>query len=386
MKNVNSEIDLHNLFLSKITMHARLKVLILLSILLLPYQLLAQKKFTVKIGFPPIVKNASISINYDNGRDASTELNPTIKANQCVITGEFFSRYATIRIGFEDDSQSYYSRFWVTENPAIIRFINSTEKKLTNAIDLKTVETEKFTSFVAVEQKDLDDFFEENYTKIRDNDSLRYIYSQKVNQLQQKQLAFVKAYNKDYYSLWLYRDLIYTDNSLDSLNGIYRNFPDSLRNTYEGKTIERVLYSRAIKSGVKAPDFITRDIKGRTLSLADFKGKYLLLNFWASWCEPCIAELPAINRIRNTYTSNQLEILAVTQDTKYKAFEMAVKKYRMNWLHVFRDMELFKSYGDMSLPKVFLIDPTGTIIYVRDEQNDIDLSILTALVRDKLKK
>lgn len=367
-------------------MRARLKMFILLATLILPSQLLAQKKFTVKIGFPPKIKTASISIRYDNGRDANNELEPVIKSNQCVITGEFFSRYATIMIGFEDDSLSYYNRFWVTEKPATIRFTNTTEKKLTNAIDLKTVEADKFTRYVSVEQQDLDDFYEENYTKIRDNDSLRNLYSQKVNQLQQRQLAFVKTYNKDYYSLWLYRDLIYTDNSLDSLHAIYRNFPDSLRNTYEGKTIERVLYSKAIKSGVRAPDFITKDTKGRTLSLADFKGKYLLLNFWASWCEPCIAELPAIKLIRDTYASNQLEILAVTQDTKYKSFEMAVKKYDMNWLHVFRDMELFKSYGDMSLPKVFLIDPAGTIIYVRDEQNDIDLSMLTKLISEKLKR
>jgi peroxiredoxin len=336
--------------------------------------------------FPPNAKNGSISIHYDNGRDANNELNPTVKANQCVITGEFFSRYATIMIGFEDDSLSYYNRFWVTEKSATIRFLNTGEKKLINAIDLKTVEAEKFTAFVSAEQKDLDDFYEENYTRIRDNDSLRSLYSQKVNQLQQKQIAFVKAYNKDYYSLWLFRDLIYTDNSLDSLNHIYNNFPDSLRNTYEGKTIERVLYSRTIKSGVKAPDFTTKDIKGRSVSLADFKGKYLLLNFWASWCEPCIAELPAINRIHDTYPNNQLEILAVTQDTKYKVFEAAIKKYKMNWLHVFRDMDLFKSYGDMSLPKVFLIDPTGNIIYVRDEQNDTDLSILTALLKEKIKK
>ncbi|MBA4851465.1 TlpA disulfide reductase family protein [Emticicia sp. BO119] len=367
-------------------MRARLKTFILLSILILPYQLLAQKKFAVKISFPPKANIGSISIRYDNGRDANNELANVIKANQCVIAGEFFSRYATIIISFEADSLFYYSRFWVTEKTATIRFVNRGEKKLTDAIDLKTVEAEKFTAYVSVEQKDLDDFYEENFKKIADNDSLRYLYSQKIDQLQQKQLAFVKANNKDYYSLWLYRDLIYTDNSLDSLNAIYRAFPDSLKNTYEGKTIERVLYSRTIKSGVKAPDFITRDIKGRALSLADFKGKYLLLNFWASWCEPCIAELPAIKLIHDTYASNQLEILAVTQDTKYKAFETAVKKYNMNWLHVFRDMELFKSYGDMSLPKVFLIDPTGTIIYVRDEQNDIDLSLLTKLMSEELKK
>ncbi len=367
-------------------MPSQLKLIILLAILVFHTQLLAQKKFTVKIEFPLEVKNSSIYINYDNGKDANNNFIPTIKANRCIVTGEFFSRYATIMIGFEDNSQSYYGRFWLTEKPATIKFISSNEKKLTNAIDLKTVEAAGYTSFVSAEQTDLDDFYDKNHTKIRESDSLISVYSQKVNKLQQQQIAFVKTYNQDYLSLWLFRDLIYTDNSLDSLNNIYNRFPDSLKNTFEGKTIKRILYSKSIKNGVKAPDFITKDIKGRTFSLTDFKGKYLLLNFWASWCEPCIAELPAINRINDTYSSNQLEILSVTQDTKYKAFESAVKKYRMNWIHVFRDMDLFKSYGDMSIPKVFLIDPSGNIIYVREEQNDTDLSILTALLKDKLKK
>ncbi|GAB3513429.1 TlpA family protein disulfide reductase [Emticicia fontis] len=367
-------------------MHSQLKVLFVLAVLIFPYQLMAQKKFTLQIEFPPKIKNASIYINYDNGRDVNNELKPNIKANRCVITGEFFSRYATIMIGFEDDAESYYGRFWVTEKPGTIKFTNIIKKKLTNVIDLKTIEAEKFNPFVSSEQKNLDDFFNANYTKLRDNDSLRAIYSQKVDMLQRKQLEFVKTYNKDYYSLWLFRDLTYTDNSLDSLNKIYTSFPDSLRHTFEGKLIERILYSRSIKNGVKAPDFITKDIKGNTISLADFKGKYLLLNFWASWCEPCIAELPAINLIHDTYPSNQIEILSVTQDVKYKAFEIAIKKYRMNWIHVFRDMDLLKSYGDMGIPKVFLIDPVGTIIYIRDEVNDFDLSILTQLLKDKLQK
>ncbi|MBL4678196.1 MAG: AhpC/TSA family protein [Mucilaginibacter sp.] len=115
----------------------------------------------------------------------------------------------------------------------------------------------------------------------------------------------------------------------------------------------------------KAPDFTHVDIDGKTLSLSSFKGKYLLLDFWASWCVPCRGENPNVVKAFNKYKDKGLEILSVSLDKDPAKWRAAVKQDGMPWNHM--DDKGTKDgianlYKVIEIPTNFLIDPDGNII------------------------
>ena len=120
------------------------------------------------------------------------------------------------------------------------------------------------------------------------------------------------------------------------------------------------------------------------ISLDNYKSKYILLTFWASWCGPCVEEMPTINLMREKYSTDKFEIISVTLDDDLTKFSEAAKKYNMNWKHIFGDKDLVKKYGVIGIPEIYLIDKTGKIIYKREEEKDYKLEYLTKLLAEKL--
>src|SRR5690606_3366818 len=115
--------------------------------------------------------------------------------------------------------------------------------------------------------------------------------------------------------------------------------------------------------GSLAPEFSQADTAGKVVSLKDFKGKYLLIDFWASWCGPCRAENPNLVKAYERYKDRNFEILGVSLDrqTARAAWVNAIKKDGLPWIQVSDlkgwDNAVGKMYGVESVPKNFLIDP-----------------------------
>jgi thiol-disulfide isomerase/thioredoxin len=178
------------------------------------------------------------------------------------------------------------------------------------------------------------------------------------------------------------------DDLIDSLPIFYKStFPAKLRQSKEGKQTEANLHAIMVGTHdqVAAPDFTATDIRGNTIRLDDYKGRYVLLNLWASWCGPCMAELPAIVRIREEYPRDSLALISVSSDSDSSAFLQAISKYKMDWIHIYRDFKLAELYGTRGLPMLFLIDKTGTIIYNRSAGKETDMENLSVL-NEVLKK
>lgn len=179
--------------------------------------------------------------------------------------------------------------------------------------------------------------------------------------------------------------MVYADYNIDSLIKIYNSsFSDSLKNSFEGSEIVKRLTGRNVKKNVNAVEFTTIDAMGKTISLKDYRSKHVLLTFWASWCVPCVEEFPAIKNFRELYPEDKLEIIFVTLDSDSAKFSNAVKKYDLNWTHVFNDIELLKKYGVLAIPQVYLIDQKGVIIYSREEEKDLKLEVLIKLLAAKV--
>lgn len=117
-------------------------------------------------------------------------------------------------------------------------------------------------------------------------------------------------------------------------------------------------------SGQKAPDFTLKDINGNQVSLSSFKGKVVLLNFWATWCPPCKAEMPSMNRLQQLLKNKGFVILAVSTDRAVVDVKDFLKKNPVNFT-VLADYNLNVSrslYKVFMMPTTFLIDKRGIIV------------------------
>jgi peroxiredoxin len=123
---------------------------------------------------------------------------------------------------------------------------------------------------------------------------------------------------------------------------------------------------QAMATGAEAPDFEVPTPQGKNMKLSDFRGKYVLVDFWASWCRPCRAENPNVVKAYNKYHPKGFEILGVSLDQEKGKWENAIAQDGLIWNHV-SDLKGWSSqpaqvYGVQSIPATVLVDPDGKII------------------------
>lgn len=113
------------------------------------------------------------------------------------------------------------------------------------------------------------------------------------------------------------------------------------------------------------PDFKTNDISGQTLKLSEFKGKIVLLDFWATWCPPCRVEIPNLLEIYRQFKNKNFVLISVSLDRDIPLAKQFVKEKEMNWLHVI-DRESSSSIASLYeieyIPATFIIDGKGKIV------------------------
>ncbi|HEX3748609.1 MAG TPA: TlpA disulfide reductase family protein [Bryobacteraceae bacterium] len=120
------------------------------------------------------------------------------------------------------------------------------------------------------------------------------------------------------------------------------------------------IHQRVVEAGDTAPDFSITADNGRTVTLPNFGGKVLLLNFWASWCGPCAEETPSLSQLAKDYASKGVVVLGVSVDKDPQAYQRFLQKYSPAFLTV-RDLKLHEEYGTFMYPETYIIDAKGHV-------------------------
>ena len=134
--------------------------------------------------------------------------------------------------------------------------------------------------------------------------------------------------------------------------------------------------ARAVAPGDRAPDFSVATATSGSRGLADFKGKVLLVNFWASWCAPCAKELPELNRLADEYKTKNFAVLTVTVDEKRENAVRLLAKLGLQApaLQVLFDAEskTVAAYSPGTMPFSFVVDPAGVVRFTHSGYHDAD--------------
>ena len=121
------------------------------------------------------------------------------------------------------------------------------------------------------------------------------------------------------------------------------------------------IHERVVVAGDTAPSFnITAD-NGHTVSVPNFKGKLLVLNFWASWCGPCIEETPSLTKFAQDYADKGVVVLGISVDQDEKAYKNFLQKYQPGFLTV-RDSKIHEDFGTFMYPETYIIDAQGKVL------------------------
>lgn len=229
-------------------------------------------------------------------------------------------------------------------------------------IDRSTQDTEKARAklFAATPEQKKDEKF---------NEEIEREYSAAGVQRQSQQKQFIKTHPASFISLVAIQDISNAQTDVAVIEPLYNNLSKQIKETPSGIDMAKeIALQKTVAVGMTAPLFTQNDVEGKPVSLADFKGKYVLVDFWASWCVPCRAENPNVVKAYHQYKDKNFTIIGVSMDAAFtkNAWIAAIKADGLEWTQVsdlkFADNAVAKQYGIKSIPQNVLIDPNGKIV------------------------
>lgn len=191
-------------------------------------------------------------------------------------------------------------------------------------------------------------------------------------------ISFISSHPDSYVSpTYLYGILASNKIPSESVKELYINFSDDIKKSFASHLVVKELDKREINSDV--PDFAVADINNQQVSLTQFKGKYVLINFWASWCIPCVEKIPTLKQYYSSYNKDGFEIINISVDQKKQAWTNGVKKFKLETFYnlLVNDKLRSKFSNNISpIPSEILVSPDGKLLWNSTNKSEVDLTEL----------
>jgi peroxiredoxin len=184
-----------------------------------------------------------------------------------------------------------------------------------------------------------------------------------------------------------------TDKGTELVQQLKQDYPD----TKAGKSADSILENikqqeagkkiqRTLVEGARFPDFNEKDLSGNPLSVANYKGKVVLIDFWATWCAPCVGEMPTVVKAYEKNHDKGFEIIGISLDQDESRLKNFIKDKNMPWPQFFDGKgwgnKLAQQYGVQSIPATFLLDREGKIIGRDLRGESLDMMLQKVLVKE----
>ncbi|MDR3189540.1 MAG: AhpC/TSA family protein [Prevotellaceae bacterium] len=208
-------------------------------------------------------------------------------------------------------------------------------------------------------------------------------FSRLAGQLEAEEAAFIKNHPDVTYAAYLYVSISRWE-TLKKVQEQYAAFTPKLQQSAYGERIKSNIDKRSvIAAGAQLPDFTVTDINGSSISSADLKGQYVLLDFWGSWCSWCRKASPKLVKLHNEYKDKKLLVIGLAWDQSHSSWKKAIEKDGLTWTHVnlYDHREVKDLFCISAFPTYVFVSPEGVILA---NSSDFDKEI-EPILRDALK-
>lgn len=198
-------------------------------------------------------------------------------------------------------------------------------------------------------------------------DSAVVLYNMIEAKMQESMANYVDSAKNNYGVAYFIKEYMIQNKPFDEVEAAYESLTDRVKLSNPGIELKAAIDELAsVSIGGTAPDITLMTPDSTELSLSSLRGHYVLLDFWASWCGPCLREVPNVKAIYDKYHDKGFEIYGVSLDETPGPWKAAIKKNEMNWHHVSSlkgwDCPTAKRYNVTGIPRMYIINPEGKII------------------------
>jgi peroxiredoxin len=335
---------------------------LIVGLLLLPFAIKAQKQLEIKGTVTGVKENTLVFLN-DANTPGDTIAKATVKNGSFLLKGSL-REASLVNLNFTDSKKK-----------ALLFLDNGSVTISGTAADVQKLKVEGAATQQAFEafQNTFNPLFQK-YSVIvqqlnagKGTDSLQLEAARSFTSIQEAIEKYITDYNTSPVSSFMVLvtsqvsdDMAILENRFDKLGAIAQE-------NFYGKILRQTIDDAKVGAvGSKAIDFTQADTSGKAIAFSSFKGKYVLIDFWASWCGPCRQENPNVVQAYNQFKNKNFTILGVSLDRAKAPWLKAIADDKLAWTQVsdlkFWSNEVAVKYRISSIPQNFLVGPDGTII------------------------